>query len=60
MNDIGCGEEDKHYIPLLEMPNKTSDSVGKKGVLFATYSKLVSKGTKGAISRFEQIMYVCL
>lgn len=64
MDDIGCSQDDiKNYIPLLEMPAKSSEPIKSKGVLFSTYSTLVSKGgankgSKGTQTRYDQIMYV--
>ena len=55
LDDIGCGDKGKNYIPLLRVPDG-NEKIPFEGVLFATYSKLVSKGTKRSLTRYDQIL----
>ena len=56
LRDIGCGEGSKYYIPVIPIPKRADEKINEsKGVLFVTYSMLVSKGSNSKQTRFHQI-----
>lgn len=63
LDDVGCGKNGNYYIPLYTMPLDITHTIpaDSDGVLFVTYSMLVSKTTrkKKTYSRFNQLVKWC-